>query len=62
MKTVQLSFSTTITNSLVDLVRVVTPTSGILLHPEVPINKKEFGSRYDEIMMKFMMKPMMQLL
>ena len=25
----------------------------------VPIRKKEFGSRYDEIMMKSMMKPMM---
>ena len=29
------------------------------LRPECQLEKKEFGSRYDEIMMKPMMKPMM---
>ena len=31
----------------------------VLLHPEPQLEKKKFGSCYDEIMMKPMMKPMM---
>ena len=31
----------------------------LFITSRVPIRKKEFGSRYDEIMMKSMMKPMM---
>ena len=31
----------------------------LILRPESQLEKKEFGSRYDEMMMKPMMKPMM---
>ena len=46
-------------------VLVVNLAECIVITSRVPIRKKEFGPRYDEIMMKYdemMMKPMMKLM